>query len=550
MNVSVGAKTDTGRRTNNEDKLIVVDVRRHNLRADGVLIIADGMGGRNFGEKAAGAAVETVCDTLVEMLHAEHSPSVDVEDALDSALRKANARVYELAGSDSQNQGMGTTCVAAVVENNHVYIAHAGDSRAYRWRNGELARLTDDHSYVAEQVRAGVITEENAKHSRFRNVITRAVGIEPTITPDVAAFDLEAGDALLLCTDGLTNMVPEEEIGLIISQAASSQAAADKLVTLANQNGGKDNITAIVARLEVGNKTQRMRTNDLAQAAPEASAAPEPAAVAPVAETAKAPEDLRNSNGKKETAPAPVKNRPPEYVEDRKPAAARPRGGSGAGAWALSLLCLLLLGSTLYLGDVLTQAGYKFQASQPFIYKPAPPPPPKPPDLSRVAYGVPSLLSVVPVRGDLLTHDAADDGLTVVTLSGQVLRLAPDGRTLFKYALPKRYSSTPSAPSAGDLSAAPVSPPVAVTPPASAPGVFFANDTQGDLYVSDTASRTVTKFHPNGDYIGVVASGKPKAPHALALKGPQALAVGKDGSVFVVDAQRLLVIPAKPAATP
>ena len=160
---------------------------------------------------------------------------------------------------------MGTTCVAAVVQGETLSVAHAGDSRAYLLRDGALERLTDDHSYVAEQVRAGAISEESAQRSRFRNVITRAVGIEPTITPDVSQRPVLPGDTLLLCTDGLTNMVPEDQIARTLQQAPSPQAAAERLIQLANRNGGKDNITAVVARLEVSNRTQRMRAEEVAR---------------------------------------------------------------------------------------------------------------------------------------------------------------------------------------------------------------------------------------------------------------------------------------------
>ena len=268
MNVVIGAKTDPGRRPNNEDQLAVVDVRRHGLRADGVLVIADGMGGRSFGEKASAAAVETVQATLIEMLAAGRADAVDTGEALASALRKANARVYELGHEDEAHQGMGTTCVAAVVQGETLSIAHAGDSRAYLLRDGALERLTDDHSYVAEQVRAGVITEESAQRSRFRNVITRAIGIEPTITPDLSQHPLRPGDTVLLCTDGLTNMVPEDQIARVMQQAPSPQSAADRLIQIANRNGGKDNITAVVARLEISNRTQQMLAEELSRLNP------------------------------------------------------------------------------------------------------------------------------------------------------------------------------------------------------------------------------------------------------------------------------------------
>ena len=194
---------------------------------------------------------------------------------------------------------MGTTCVAAVIEGEALYVAHAGDSRAYLMREGELTQLTADHSYVAEQVRAGAISEEGARKSRFRNIITRAVGIEPSLEAEVTEHEARAGDWLLLCTDGLSNMLTEQDMARTLAASNSPQAAADKLVGLANKAGGKDNITAVVARFGVGTRTQRMRTAELARPQmeeTETDAADEPEAPAPA----------RRSNGR---APAPPRPR-------------------------------------------------------------------------------------------------------------------------------------------------------------------------------------------------------------------------------------------------
>lgn len=551
MKVTVGAKTDPGRRPNNEDQLLVVDVRRHGLRADSVLVIADGMGGRNFGERASQAAVETVGDTLAELLHSDRDPAVDIADALDSALRKANSRVYELGGQDEESRGMGTTCVAAVIENDHVYVAHAGDSRAYLLRHGELQRLTDDHSYVAEQVRAGNLSEENARKSRFRNVITRAVGIEPTITPDVSHCEVQGGDTLLLCTDGLSNMVPEEEIAQIMVQASSAQQAADRLVNLANRNGGRDNITAIVARLELGNRTQRMRAGDLAQIVGSA---------APALTTEAAPEAERHRNGAeagveddetptvqpRRTTPTPRMPGPALPVEPdstqgeapEKRQTPRHRRGGGLALAVLSVLCLLFLGAAVYLGNVLSQAGYKFQAEPPFAVKPVPPRPPKPPDLMHVDYEAPAVLSPAPVEGGLLTYNPRKGTVIVLTLSGRVLHLSADGSTIYNYTLPKQYGPLPAAKPTGLPSGDSHVPPVAALP-TPVQRLHWATDSQGNIYVADAVKKTLEKYEPNADFLRYIAKGQ--------LHRPESLAVAADGSVFVVDAQRLTLIRAKTA---
>lgn len=453
MNISVGAKTDTGKRANNEDSYAVLDVAGQRLRADGALVIADGMGGRNFGERASQAAVETVRETLTEMLSPTRTETVDIGDALDSALRKANAQVYELAGGDDK-QGMGTTCVAAVFRDSTLTVAHAGDSRAYLLRDGQLLRLTDDHSYVAEQVKAGVISEEGARKSRFRNVITRAVGIEPTITPDVAEFDLEPGDRVLLCTDGLTNAVDENVIAQTLAYAPNAQAAADKLVQIANKNGGKDNITAVVAALE-----------DAAVPAAVSSSAP------------------------------------------------RPRRARWPAAVAVSLL-VLLLAATVWLASLLRAAGYHFVAAPPFLQKPVPPPPPAPPNLALADYAAaPAVLYFAPVRGDLLALSAGDDSLTVVTLStGQVLRLTSGGKLVFKYPLPAAAPAVPLR-------------------------LHMAADPQGNIYIADAVARTLRKYRANGQFLRPIARG--------LLQKPESLTVGTDGTVYVIDGERLKVIRAK-----
>ena len=521
MKITFGSKTDPGRRPNNEDQLLVVDVRRHGLRADGVLVIADGMGGRNFGERAASAAVEAVGDTLIEMLQSEHEPAVDIGDALDSALRKANSRVYELAAHDEESKGMGTTCVAAVIENDQVYVAHAGDSRAYLLRQGQLSRLTDDHSYVAEQVRAGNLSEENARKSRFRNVITRAVGIEPTITPDVAHHDVQGGDLILLCTDGLTNMVDEDEIGRIMAEASSAQTAADKLVNLANRNGGRDNITAIVARLELGNRTQRMRAGDLAQIV-------SPSTETPVGEE---PDETPTVQPRR----APSDDEDDEEYEPARPPARRGRGARVA-ITLLALLFLLSAGCAAYLATFLSKEGYRFQAEPPFAAKPVPPPPPKPPDLSRVTYAAPALVSVVPMQGGLLTVSPKDDSVVALTATGLVLHLTADGQTVYKYALPKQFAPSAGVPPSRE-SAEPASSAGAPVP-APTQRLHWATDPQGNLYVADAAQKTITKYRSNGEFLRSVAAGQ--------LKQPEALAVAADGSIYVVDAQRLRFLRAKP----
>jgi len=498
MNVSAAAKTDPGQRPNNEDHYAIVDTRRRGMRADGVLIIADGMGGRSFGEQASREAVEAVEETLAEMLDSAQGGEVLVGDALTSALRKANSRVYELARADEDRKGMGTTCVAAVVEGERLYVAHAGDSRAYLLQDGALRQLTSDHSYVAEQVRAGAISEEGARRSRFRNIITRAVGIEPTLEAEVSETDVRPGDTLLLCTDGLSNMVDEETLARTLAQAASPQAAADRLVHLAGKNGGKDNITAVVARLQAGTRTLRMQTADLKR--------PEPAA--PEGDAGAAPEEAVTS--------------PPMTI-------ASPQRHSPV--WPLLAVLFLAGGAgvSYALAHRMLRDGYQFQAAPPFAVRPAPAPPPRAPDPAHVSYDSPKVFYFMPVRGSFLQVGAQDGAVTAAALSGAVVVLSPqgEGQVRYKFRLPALKPQ--AAALRGALGAGGVT-------------LHTATDPQGNIYVADAVARTITKFQPNGVPLGLVAH--------LSLTNPQAVGAGPDGTVYVVDAERLKVLRAHPSTLP
>ena len=500
MNISAGAKTDTGQRPNNEDRYAIVDTRRRQIRADSLLIVADGMGGRSFGEQAAQAAVETTEDALAELLDSRLVEEVIVADALATALRRANARVYELASAEDDRKGMGTTCVAAVIEGDRLYVAHAGDSRAYLLRDGLLRQITHDHSYVAEQVRAGAITEEGARSSRFRNIITRAVGIEPTLDAEVSEADVQPGDMLLLCTDGLSNMVAEEDITRTLMQAASPQVAADKLVQMAVKSGGRDNITAIVARLQAGTRTLRMHVADLVRPVPQSALGSDP-------------DSETHSNGQ-----FPLHSR---SVRSRLwPVAA-------AVLLALTLASLAMAG---WLAHVLTHDGYTFRAAPPYAVRPVSPsiPPPALPDPAHVAYDPPQPFGFAPVRGSFLQVSPADGTVTVASLTGTIIALGPSGgQVRYKYRLPFIKPQPPIPP--GAIGASGVT-------------LHTAADPQGNLYVSDAVSKTVTKYRPNGDPLGLVAR--------FSLHNPQAIGAATDGTIYLIDNERLEVLHAHPSSKP
>lgn len=245
-----GARTDTGRvRENNEDSFRLAPELN-------LFVLSDGMGGLESGEKASRLATEAI---LTHCREAAANPALasfgkhiegvsENSNRLASAVRLANQEVYHAAQDLGGRGGMGATIIAVQVLDDRVCIAHVGDSRVYLLRNGEFIQLTEDHSFVAEQVRRGILTEEQASRSRMRNVLTRALGIDREVEVDVSEEFLEEGDKFLLCSDGLFRDLSEIQIADALGEAAPAQQTADRLVEMANQAGGGDNITAIVLR--------------------------------------------------------------------------------------------------------------------------------------------------------------------------------------------------------------------------------------------------------------------------------------------------------------
>jgi protein phosphatase len=246
--IRVHAITDCGvSRDHNEDAVFVAAPARAGFGA--LLVVADGLGGHAAGEVASGVAVDHFRD------FAESQPDADKnspESILNRVIHNIHGDIKRIAGNDPLKRGMGTTIVVAVVLENMLYTAWAGDSRAYLVRNNAARRITEDHSVVAELVRNGVITEEQArKHSR-RHVITRCLGqSEISVQNAIATAALAPGDRVLLCSDGLTAHLDDADIARIISESAGPESACEALVSTANERGGSDNITAAVAFYEL-----------------------------------------------------------------------------------------------------------------------------------------------------------------------------------------------------------------------------------------------------------------------------------------------------------
>ena len=241
-------------RSHNEDS-IANDVRF------GLAILADGMGGYNAGEVASGMAT-TVLMTEMQSALSQHAPFEPDETGaaaeagtiaarlMREQITKANTSIFSASQSQPQYAGMGTTLVTALFYDNKMTVAHIGDSRLYRFRAGKFSQVTRDHSLLQEQIDSGMITEEEAKHSQNKNLVTRALGIDPTVEAEIHDYDTLQGDIYLLCSDGLSDMVEDEEIGLTLETLGGNlNLAAQQLVQMANDNGGRDNVSVLLIKI-------------------------------------------------------------------------------------------------------------------------------------------------------------------------------------------------------------------------------------------------------------------------------------------------------------
>jgi protein phosphatase len=242
--------TDVGRRRDHNEDAFLVDPDL------GLFVVADGMGGHAGGGTASALAVETIRARMRAARDADPglfanpvpAESSRLPEVLRQAVEEACRSIYRAAQDDPSLAGMGTTVTAAVVGASAGFVAHVGDSRCYLARGENIFQISEDHSLVNEQLKAGAITEEEARSSRFRNIITRSVGFEEDVLVDVVGLEIEKGDELVICCDGLSNLVTDAEI-LQIATGTPLDEAPEKLVALANERGGDDNITVIVVRV-------------------------------------------------------------------------------------------------------------------------------------------------------------------------------------------------------------------------------------------------------------------------------------------------------------
>jgi len=249
--LEIASSTDPGMvRSHNEDA-VASDA------AHGIAVLADGMGGYNAGEVASGMATTMIASELARALGRARPYEIDsktdrpvAERLLREQVLSANASIYHAAQSQPQYAGMGTTLVTCLFYDNRVMVAHLGDSRLYRLRGEDFEQLTRDHSLLQEQIDSGLLTVEQAKTAQHKNLVTRALGIDLGIEPEIHEYPSKPGDIYLLCSDGLCDMVSDEDIGMALQALGTNlNLAAQQLVQMANDNGGRDNVSVILVRV-------------------------------------------------------------------------------------------------------------------------------------------------------------------------------------------------------------------------------------------------------------------------------------------------------------
>jgi protein phosphatase len=333
------AGTDTGRqRRANEDSLLA--------RAP-LFVVADGMGGAQAGEVASRIAVES----FEGGLHDAAAP----EAALAELTRQANSRIHELSHSHAEQAGMGTTLTAVYVGERDVSIAHVGDSRAYRFRDGELLRLTDDHSLVDELLRQGKLTPEEAVEHPQRSVITRALGPEGVVEVDTRSYSARDGDVYLLCSDGLTTMLAEERLAELLAAHETLREKGEALIGAANEAGGRDNITVVLLRLEELDASTMPQTEQSAIVTPPGSATDEFDGSGVAAPAGLAPATATETAAAQAAAPAYPAEQPVVPRRPRLPSTERKRSPRGrlrlrrAGVLAAVVAVLAVIGAGAYI---------------------------------------------------------------------------------------------------------------------------------------------------------------------------------------------------------
>lgn len=246
MKFKFHTQTDPGRtRENNEDSVAFDEPTR-------LAVLADGMGGYNAGEIASGMATAFIKSEMARWLSevGQHAQAKEVRRALEICVDNANLSIFSAANSNSHYSGMGTTLVVGVFQGMTLLLGHIGDSRCYRLRSRQFTQITKDHSLLQEQIDSGLITAEQAATAPNKNLVTRALGVEDAVMLELTEHPVQLGDLYLMCSDGLTDMVDDAEISNILEGSFSMEQKADRLVSVANEHGGRDNITVLLVQVD------------------------------------------------------------------------------------------------------------------------------------------------------------------------------------------------------------------------------------------------------------------------------------------------------------
>ena len=507
----IAARTDKGmQRTANEDSLSLPTIPE----CDVSFLIADGMGGLRAGDLASNTAIETITRVLQDEIVSSAAP---LPVLMAMAIGQANDAVNALAppgsgeGDASEvaqpkpdaNALMGTTIIIGLVQDDTLYLAHAGDSRVYRLRNGVLNPLTEDHSYVYEQIKAGNMTEEEARRSKFRNIITRAVGIAETVEPEVHTELLREGDLILACSDGLTTMLTDSEILALLKSPKFTNATIERqveiLIETSNKRGGHDNIT--IALLRVNPKKERLTPQQTAQTA-----------VMPLSETSEISQtnkvsDLNEINDASNKASRRV---------------GKESGTAGkTGCLSLILIILSIVGAATLLGMLSVMLFPKTQALVATrLGAPAIPSPMNPlglNDFTFLEYEKPRPFGAdLLVRGDILSYTQGAGLFCVLPSTGRMVCLNKEGNLSSQHVV----YNLPIKPSDGKINVY---------------DAYTVTDPAGNVYVSLPYANFIQKLGPDGR---ILAS-------FTGFKRPEAVAIDEEGSIYVVDNERLKKITAQ-----
>ena len=262
MTYEFSARTDKGRVRGNNEDAVAVDLGAQ------IAILADGMGGYNAGEVASSMATTFIRTEMARWLAQAAAPpqSTDVRRALEACVEQANLAILDAALSTPQYAGMGTTLVVGVFHGSRLILGHIGDSRCYRLRDGAMQQITRDHSWLQEQVDAGLLTSQQAALSSNRNLVTRALGVEPNVMMEVNEFQVAPNDLFLMCSDGLTDMVADAELAEMVRAPLPLEEKATLLIDTANANGGRDNVSVLLVQAAAGGKKRGLMSRLLGAA--------------------------------------------------------------------------------------------------------------------------------------------------------------------------------------------------------------------------------------------------------------------------------------------